>query len=240
MSRLLYFIRIIRIKLKQLAHIEPVILIQSRVALEFHGSEYGGWCIPKNIITARSVVVDVGLGEDISFSCSLIDRYNCSIHGFDPTPRAITYIESRAPRKFHLYRFALATYDGVSTFHLPTNEEHVSGSLDELDHTGLRKIEVEVVNLAGVLGKVGANHIDLLKLDIEGAEYEILFDNRFAEYAHRISVLCIEFHHRWPAYGAIKTRMACKRLNELGFICVWSNWATNEEFTFMRLTPNLE
>lgn len=86
-------IRRARVIARKFAGREPKIALDSRVSLEAHGSEYGGWCIPANRLTNASIVVDVGLGEDISFSTSLIDRYGLTVHGFDPTPRSIAYVD---------------------------------------------------------------------------------------------------------------------------------------------------
>lgn len=223
-----------RVKAKQLLNIEPRVSVQLRVAQEFHGSEYGGWSIPAASLGPDSVVVDVGLGEDISFSTSLIDRYQCSVHGFDPTPRAIDYVKNLAYPKFLLHKFGVASRSGRASFYLPNNELHVSGSLTRSNHTGLQQIEVDLVTLDDVSALVGSDRIDLLKLDIEGAEYELLMDECFARHAPRIGILCIEFHHRWPGHGVQATERAVKRLNELGFLCTWVNSTTNEEFTFVR------
>lgn len=226
--------RRLRVKIKQWQCIEPRISVQLRMAQEFHGNEYCGWSIPAASLGPDSVVVDVGLGEDVSFSTSLIDRYQCSVHGFDPTPRAIGYMENLAYPKFLLHKFGVASRSGRASFYLPNNELHVSGSLTRSSHTGLHQIEVDLVMLDDVAALVGSERIDLLKLDIEGAEYELLMDESFARHATRIGILCIEFHHRWPSFGAQATEQVVKRLNELGFLCIWANGATNEEFTFVR------
>jgi len=223
-----------RVKAKQWFGVEPRVPVNLGVAQEFHGSEYGGWSIPAGSLGPDSVIVDVGLGEDISFSTSLIDRYQCSIHGFDPTPRAIDYVEKLAYPNFLLYKFGVASRSGPALFYLPHNELHVSGSLTRSNHTGLHEIEVNLVTLDDVTTFVGSERIDLLKLDIEGAEYELLMDERFDRHSPRIGILCIEFHHRWPNHGAKATERVVKRLHELGFICIWVNGTTNEEFTFVR------
>ncbi len=223
-----------RVKAKQLLRIEPRVPVHLRVVQEFHGSEYGGWSIPAGSLGPDSVVVDVGLGEDISFSTSLIDRYQCSVHGFDPTPRAIDYVEKLAYPKFLLHKFGVASRSGLASFYLPNNKLHVSGTLARANHTGTQKIEVELVTLDNVATLVGSERIDLLKLDIEGAEYELLLDECFARHSAHIGILCIEFHHRWPSHGAQATEQVVKQLNKLGFLCIWANDTTNEEFTFVR------
>jgi FkbM family methyltransferase len=212
---------------------EPVIPVEAGHVLERHGSEYGGWQILRGSISSDSVVVDIGLGEDISFSVSLMDQAGCTVHGFDPTPRAIAYVRGLALPRLVLHEVGVAARSGRVTFHLPDNDAHVSGSLLRGEHTSRRSIDVDVVALDDVFRRIGAERIDLLKLDVEGAEYDTLLSGAFRELAPRIRTICVEFHHRWPAVGPDATRRAVERLAELGFSCVWQNRTTNEEFTFV-------
>jgi FkbM family methyltransferase len=234
MTALLSAYRRMRVAARQLTGVEPRVRTELRLAQEFHGNSYCGWSIPAGQLDAGSVVVDVGLGEDVSFSTSLIQRYGCIVHGFDPTPRAIAYIRQLGCAKLVLHEVGVAERSGSATFYLPNDERHVSGSLTASSHTGQRQMQVPLVALGEVFGRIGADHIDLLKLDIEGAEYDLLFDDAFAAHAQRIDMLCVEFHHRWPEFGRQATERAVQRLRSLGFRCTWSQRTSNEEFTFVR------
>jgi FkbM family methyltransferase len=224
--------RKLRVAANKFFGVEPQVAVSKQTALEFHGSEYGGWAVPLNFLDSRSTVVDVGLGEDISFSQSLIEKYDCVVHGFDPTPRAIEYVTTLNQKNFKLHPIGLAARSGKAEFHLPNNQDHVSGTIGTAKHTGIRKLEVSLASLEDVLQLIGTNKPDLLKIDIEGAEYEVLMSDGFARYAKYIAVLCLEFHHRWENFGKQATLSAVSRLIELGFFCCWSNPQTNEEFTF--------
>jgi FkbM family methyltransferase len=176
-----------RVYLKRIMGVEPSIRVTFKSLLEYHGNKgYGGWSIPKNIITSESVVVDVGLGEDISFSESLILKCGCNVHGFDPTPKAIAYINKRENSKFQLHKLGLAGSCRSAVFYLPVNSNHVSGSLTKSTHIGNEKIEVQLIDTGGIFKLIKKDKIDLLKIDIEGAEYEVLNSESFRENAHRI------------------------------------------------------
>ncbi len=222
-----------RVAAKQLLMVEPRVRRELRMPLEFHGNDYCGWSIPHGVLRRDSVVVDVGLGEDISFSKSLLDRYQCTVHGFDPTPRAIAYVKSLRCDNFHLHEYGVAAQRGTATFYLPINEAHVSGSLIKESHVGNEQIQVQLICVSDIFEMVGAERISLLKLDIEGAEYDLLASPDFASCASRIDVICIEFHHRWKNYGPGATLAAVATLNSLGFRCAWRAAATNEEFLFL-------
>jgi FkbM family methyltransferase len=235
MQTLLHLYRILRVAVKQLMGREPVVLVKASVPLIYHGNPgYGGWSIPEGFIKASALVVDAGLGEDISFSQSLIAQYGCTVHGFDPTPRAIDYVERLKQGKFTLHKFGLGASSRTERFFLPNESANVSGSIAQADHVGAQEIVVELLSLDAMLKQVGANAIALLKLDIEGAEYEIIDSPDFEKVAPCVDVICIEFHHRWAKFGPDSTRRAVEKLERSGFVCVWRAIASNEEFTFVR------
>jgi len=64
--------------------------------------------------------VDIGLGEDISFSESIIVNYECCIHGFDPTPKSIKYVQARLSKNFYLHQIGIAGRNRTATFFYQT------------------------------------------------------------------------------------------------------------------------
>lgn len=232
-KRLLY---ISRVRTRQLLNIEPVVPLDRRsVPLEQHGSAYCGWQLYARGLGPGSVILDFGLGEDITFSQSLIAKYGCTVHGFDPTPKAITYVRQLATPGFVLHEVGLAGSEREADFLLPYDTANVSGSLTSASHLGRESIKVRLVDLEGALRLAGAGRIDVLKMDIEGAEYEVLESAPFERLARdsKIASLCIEFHHRWDVFGPLATSQAVMRLQDLGFVCIWRSRTTNQEFTFL-------
>ena len=64
---------------------------------------------------------------------------------------------------------------GTLKFYQPTNLNHVSHSLIPKDQN-LSFIEVEIKNMTTIMKELGHTHIDLLKMDIEGAEFSVIKD----------------------------------------------------------------
>jgi FkbM family methyltransferase len=222
-----------RVKIKQMRGIDPIVAKTLSVPLERHGNSYCGWKIPTGFLGRNAIVVDVGLGEDISFSQSLMNIYGCEVHGFDPTPRSIEFVEKLGLDKFHLHAFGLAEHSGTRKFYLPADQSYVSGAITKQENSGDRQLDVEVLTLDDVFDIVDCQFIDVLKMDIEGAEYEVILGKAFADKAPFIKILAVEFHHRWSIYGKSQTDVAVQRLRQLGFECCWCNLETNEEFTFV-------
>ena len=75
------------------------------------------------------------------------------------------------------------------------------------------------------------NHIDILKMDIEGAEYDVIDDILSSNIA--IKQILVEFHHRFPNVGLKKTKETIKKLNNFGYrIFHISN--NGEDYSFIK------
>lgn len=234
MNLMLSLYRALRVLCKRAIRVEPTVKITHHAHLQYYGNKgYGGWAVPHDLLNSSSIVVDIGLGCDISFSEALIAEYGCIVHGFDPTPKSIAYIERRAIPGFKLHKLGVGGSERRVSFHLPNNQEHVSGSIVRANHVGVKTVDVDLIDIAGVLNAINSDRIDLLKVDIEGAEYELISSAAFQKNAARILVLCIEFHHRWNEFGPQSTIEAVFELQKLGFECVWRSLESNEEFTFL-------
>src|SRR2546430_11532851 len=112
-----------RLRFRQVVGKEPVLRPTTHLRLEFHGTEYGGWPIIKGSLSRDAVVVDIGLGEDLSFSEALIEKYSCTVYGFDPTPKSIDYVRRRNPPRFSLFELGVSASGGDGVLR---SEEHTS------------------------------------------------------------------------------------------------------------------
>jgi FkbM family methyltransferase len=160
--------------------------------LERIGTVYGGWVIPVHLLARDSICYCAGVGEDISFDVGLMDRFGCDVHAFDPTPRAIQFVERHGgtlPR-FHFHPYGLWNEDAVLKFYAPADPTHVSHSILNLQKTD-QYFEAPCRRLSGVMKDNGHAHLDLLKLDIEGAEYKVL--ESLIEDRLDVGVICIEY-----------------------------------------------
>lgn len=225
-----------RTALKRFFGLEPAVDVDRGVPLKHFGNKgYGGWAVPDGLLRPDSVVIDIGLGDDISFSSSIISQVGCLVHGFDPTPKSIAYVNDLGLERFILHTFGVAGSNRGAVFFLPNNPAHVSGSIAKSSHVGSRQIEIKLIDFENVLRIVDVDHVDLLKIDIEGAEYEFLDSESFRRNSHLVKIICIEFHHRWSQFGSRATLKAVESLSDLGFRCVWRQKESNEEFTFLNM-----
>jgi FkbM family methyltransferase len=162
------------------------------------GSAYGGWQVPLELLTPESVVYSAGVGEDVSFDLALVRYVGCQVWAFDPTPRAIAFAGRVDEPRFHFRPYALWTTDTTRPFYVPADERHVSHSLVNLADTD-RSVPVQCRSLRSIMAELQHHRIDLLKLDIEGAEYEVL--GSLGDVRPRI--LCVELHRMAPVSSIV-------------------------------------
>jgi FkbM family methyltransferase len=164
------------------------------------GSNYGGWWVPGDMLGPESICYLGGVGTDITFDIGLIERYGCHVWGIDPTPKSLDWIAGQTlDERFAMIPVGLAAEPGTLRFYVPQDPDHVSHSIKNLQHTDAY-FEARVTTVAGLMGELGHDHVDLLKLDIEGAEHDtiraLLLDGL------RPQVLCVEFDQPEPlAWG---------------------------------------
>ena len=167
--------------------------------MEKLGTHYGGWYVPINMnLNEKSVVYSGGVGEDISFDLLLQCKYNCDVLLIDPTNKAVKHfdevkqyynskqlftggiqndyyscIQSLNPNldKLKYINIGLWNKKEELKFYKQNNENYVSQSLVE-NMFGQNYDIVPVDSIKNIMEQHSHSYIDLLKLDIEGAEIE--------------------------------------------------------------------
>ncbi|GMI55572.1 hypothetical protein ScalyP_jg1492 [Parmales sp. scaly parma] len=181
---------------RHLGVLRPLGVRPQPTGLRYTGTEYGGWMYNATGLTPNSVVYSVGLGEDTSWDEAMMRDHGLQLWGFDPTPKAIEYVQLNPALgdNFHFTAEGLAAKQGRITFTKPSNPDHVS--MRQGKHKGLGETIVVPVNtLDHLMQANGHTRIDVLKIDIEGSEYEVLED-WIARNWFPMDQLLVEFHQR--------------------------------------------
>jgi FkbM family methyltransferase len=196
-------------------------------------------------LTANSICYCAGAGEDISFDCALVDRFHCQVRVIDPTPRAIQHFNNlekvvksgqRFPvnnstedyysitaEDFGRLRFVpvgLADRDTELKFYLPKNPAHVSCSTVNLQKTE-EYFTAQCFRVSSLMQQLGDTGIDLLKMDIEGAEYMVIRDIVATKLLPRL--LCIEFdevHAPMDSEASTRIKQHIEALAQAGMRCI--------------------
>ncbi len=155
------------------------------------GSGYGGWWVPTSALEPGHVAFLAGAGEDITFDLELHDR-GLVVYVFDPTPRAIACVERDGPQsdRFTFVPRGWWSHDDVLRFYAPRNPNHVSHSIGNLQRS-TDYFEATVSSVATCASDMNVHRVDLIKMDIEGAEFAVL--NSLLNEGPLPTTLCVEF-----------------------------------------------
>lgn len=193
----------------------------SRPDLVRLGSDYGGWWVPESLAIAGANAYCAGAGEDITFDLALYER-GCTVTTFDPTPRAIAHVRRTAPlgERFRFMPVGWWDAEDELKFYSPRDDAHVSHSAVNLQNTS-EFFVAEVKPVHVLMRELGDARVDIIKMDIEGAEHRtlasLLADGPLP------SVLCVEFDQPQPVRQVVS---AVRRLQSVGYalnkIEVWN------------------
>jgi FkbM family methyltransferase len=159
------------------------------------------------------VVADLG-ASTVGFSQEIVARFGSRCFAAEPLPDNFRRIAAH-PRITALPvalsgtngRIALGVRDTV----------HTSASFGRYDSLPERdRIEVDSVTLEGFLRLAGVPRFDLVKLDIEGAEFA-LFDAASDETLRQTGQLTVEFHNFLDPTLTPAVEAIIRRLENLGF-----------------------
>jgi FkbM family methyltransferase len=189
--------------------------VQIHCPLQMIGTDYGGYAIDSSEIRENTIVYSLGVGEDISWDLALIQMFGVTIHAFDPTPRVKDWLAPQTlPERFHFHQTGIADFDGEADFYLPPRRDYISHSMLRAREYSRNSIRVPMQRLGTVMQLLGHSRIDILKLDIEGAEYAVLQD--LVKQDIPVSQILVEFHHRLSSVGIGQTKRVLSLLEGYG------------------------
>src|SRR3954470_14146073 len=158
-------------------------------------------------LNAQSHVLDFGANEG-AFSQEISTRFGCRCYAVEPNPPLFESIPSGPRTSKH--NLAIASAGSRLQMYISSNPE-ASSIYPLSEESGATTIEVEGVSLEGF---IAANHIpqvDLLKVDIEGAEIA-MFDSASDQTLRSIAQITVEFHAWMNRISAEDTRRVISRL----------------------------
>lgn len=133
-------------------------------------------------------VVDAGAANGLIPHWQTIDGF-AQVFGFEPHPEACTLLQSKynQSRYAHLYKAiptGLSRHGGAATLYVlnqPTGSSLLPVNMDSPDvHPGdpyifpIKELAIQTENLEQALQKEKVNQADMVKLDIQGAELDVL------------------------------------------------------------------
>jgi len=153
----------------------------------------------KKRLPITPVIIDVGANVGF-FSLFMVSQVpGAAIYAFEPLPGNFKHLERHfelnKDKKLVCQNKAVAGSKGTITLHYnpEVNFTALASMNTTFDISNTRQVEVESVSLPGIFSEFSLKQIDLLKLDCEGAEYDILYQCP-ADFFPRIKQIAMETH----------------------------------------------
>lgn len=191
-------------------------------------SDHGDQTLRVNYpLNQESLVVDLG-GYEGKWAKTINDAYGCYVHVFEPVPQFCEKIKSLlgSNDRITIYQSALGPERSNSVINMSAD----SSSMFVDAANGLESIvPIAIESIHDFVNQFPS--IDLLKINIEGAEYDLL-DSLSEEELLGIENIQVQFHTFYPncyeRRNAIHNKLSKSHHLTYNYEFVWENWKNNQ------------
>jgi len=173
-------------------------------------------------LNADSIVYDVG-GYQGQWSSDIFSKYLCHIHIFEPVRQFYTDIQERFSRNSQIivHGFGLAASNSTQKIFLDSDGSSIFGKSDKSEIVELRSI-------SDFVKESDHSMIDLIKINIEGEEYDLLESMISDGNIEKFKDIQIQFHTFIPnareRRAAIRIALERTHRPTYDYPFVWENW----------------
>ena len=173
-------------------------------------------------LTPSSLVLDLG-GYEGQWSSDIFSMYSCTIMVFEPVLQFAEKIRQRFSKnpKITIFEFGLSKESKEETLALNQDGSSIYVKDGKL-------CQIRLVKALDFFKDKNITHIDLMKINIEGEEYDLLdhlLDNNLVESINNIQV---QFHDFVPNADSrmkkIQSRLEITHYLTYQYHFVWENW----------------
>lgn len=170
----------------------------------------------------------VDLGSNIGITNFYFKDYAKRLIAVEPSKDHITTLKAMHAQNdmnVEIYPYAVSSQNGKTRFY--HNENTTMFSLrNEVNDKGKYE-EVETKTLEQLMKDLKVKHIDILKMDIEGSEYDLIVSDGFSRVADKIDLILGEFH----TWSGVNPHQFATTFIDYGFDFQWMN--ATEASTFV-------
>ena len=173
----------------------------------------------------NSIVFDIG-GYVGDFSSLIYEKYKCKIYIFEPSPKFYKICKERFKNNKKILCFNYGLSDSENELFL-SNENEASSITKNIKNDNGEVVKIR--KFSNVFKKLKIDQIDLLKVNIEGSEYNLLPHIIEEKLIEKINNIQIQFHifisdAKNKRIAIIKTLRKTHK-NDWCYYFVWENWS---------------
>lgn len=170
----------------------------------------------------------VDLGSNIGITNYYFKDYAKRLIAVEPSKDHIETLKTMHAQndmKVEIYPYAIASKNGTQAFYHNTNTTMFS-LRGEVNNEGIAEV-VDTKTMEQLMKDLKIKHIDILKMDIEGSEYDLIVSDGFSRVASKIDLILGEFH----TWSGVNPHQFATTFVDYGFDFKWMN--ATEASTFV-------
>ena len=219
------FFRAIRYKILGIKKGPPVYTIDRNI---------GQWFAVKGNETLRldydlnedSVIFDVG-GYEGNWTNDIFNKYYCNVYIFEPVLSFVEMIKNRFQDNARIKIFDFGLSDSTRNAKISLQNDASSVIINSENYE-----VIKLKNVVEFIEENNINSIDIMKINIEGSEYELLNALINADKVKMIKNIQVQFHEFVPD-AANKMKAIHEKLSKTHEITwqyefIWENWKLKE------------
>ena len=137
---------------------------------------FGNYPLKSNNINSDSIIYTFGIGTSLHFEEKLSQAFQCKVFCYDPTDCAVVFMRDRDYDKklINFFEYGIWINDEKVKFYSQNNEaKNPGGSITNLFNNSEFKL-FQCHKLSSLMKMNNHDKIDILKMDIEGAAFDVL------------------------------------------------------------------
>lgn len=176
-------------------------------------------------LTPDSIVLDCG-GYEGRWARGISERYGCTVHVLEPVRKFFNQTVKALLNlpKVHVHNCGIGAVDGVVKFSIKGDMTGKFADNPESEWVNISSVEE-------VFKRLNLEKVDLLKLNIEGSEYDVLERLLDTGLIDRIHDFQVQWHDVVPGAemrrASIISRLEPNRHLTFDHGWVWQNWRAN-------------
>lgn len=199
---------------------------------DYRAEKIADWALWSAAITPASTIYSFGVGDNVAWDLEMIRRFGVSVHAFDPTPASIAWVKrQKLPGQFVFHDCGISNFDGTLDFYPPRKAGNTHYSQEQRADGKPATVRGRVNCLTTIMRRLGHRHLDVLKLDVEGSEFETIPD--IIESGISIDQLLVEIHYHFRSRSFTAGLALIDQLKTYGMQCIHVS-PRGLEFSFVR------